>query len=41
LGREPERPSALEGIENLPQTFEVMETDVLKLKAFISANIPD
>jgi len=40
LGREPERPAALEGIENLPQRCEVMDADVAKLKAFISANIP-
>jgi threonine synthase len=39
LGREPERPAALEGIEQLPQRCEVMDADVAKLKAFISANI--
>ncbi|GAB1233317.1 threonine synthase [Ferrigenium sp. UT4] len=39
LGREPERPVALEGIEDLPQRCEVMEADVAKLKAFISANV--
>jgi threonine synthase len=41
LGREPERPAALEGIENLPQRCEVMDADVVKLKAFIAANVPD
>jgi threonine synthase len=40
LGREPERPEALEGIENLPQRSEVMEADVFKLKTFIAANVP-
>lgn len=40
LGRKPERPEALEGIENLPQRCEVMNADVVKLKAFISANVP-
>jgi threonine synthase len=40
LGREPERPVALEGIENLPQRSEVMDADVLKLKAYIAANVP-
>ncbi len=41
LGRAPERPVALEGIENLPQRCEVMDADVVKLKAFIAANVPD
>jgi threonine synthase len=41
LGREPERPVALEGIEKLPQRCEVMDADVVKLKAFIAANVPD
>ncbi|MGA8864619.1 MAG: threonine synthase, partial [Gallionella sp.] len=40
LGREPERPTALEGIEKLPQRCELMDADVAKLKAFISANTP-
>ncbi len=40
LGRKPERPGALEGIEDLPQRVVVMDADVEKLKAFISANIP-
>ena len=39
LGREPERPAALEGIEKLPQRCEVMEADVARLKAYISARI--
>ncbi|MFA7399618.1 MAG: threonine synthase [Sideroxydans sp.] len=40
LGRQPERPAALEGIEDLPQRCEVMDADVARLKAFISANVP-
>ncbi|HZW24063.1 MAG TPA: threonine synthase [Gallionella sp.] len=40
LGRQPERPAAMEGIENLPQRCEVMDADVEKLKTFISANVP-
>ena len=38
LGRKPERPAALEGIEDLPQRVEVMDADVMRLKAFVSAN---
>ncbi|MFA6971266.1 MAG: threonine synthase [Gallionella sp.] len=41
LGRQPERPKALAGIENLPQRVEVMDADVATLKAFIAANIPN
>jgi threonine synthase len=40
LGRQPERPAAMEGIEKLPQRCEVMDADVTKLKAYISSNIP-
>ncbi|MDD5056228.1 MAG: threonine synthase [Sideroxydans sp.] len=40
LGCQPQRPAAMEGIENLPQRCEVMEADVVKLKAFIEANVP-
>jgi threonine synthase len=40
LGREPERPAGLAGIEKLPQRVEVMEADVTKLKDYISANAP-
>jgi threonine synthase len=40
LGCEPERPSAMVGIEKLPQRCEVMDADVAKLKAFIAANVP-
>jgi len=38
LGREPERPAGLEGIEKLPQRFEVMDADVAKLKDYIAAH---
>jgi threonine synthase len=40
LGREPERPAAMVGIETLPQRCVVMDADVMKLKAYISANTP-
>ncbi len=40
LGLEPERPAAMEGIENLPQRCEIMDADVAKLKAYIAANVP-
>ncbi len=40
LGREPERPASMAGIEKLPQRVEVMDADVNKLKAYIAANIP-
>jgi threonine synthase len=39
LGREPERPASMVGIEKLPQRFEIMGTDVAQLKAFIAAHI--
>ncbi|MEI7457309.1 MAG: threonine synthase [Nitrosomonadales bacterium] len=41
LGRKPERPESMAGIEELPQKVEVMDADVMQLKAFISANIPN
>ena len=40
LGRQPERPVGLEGIEALPQRCEVIDADVAKLKAYIAANVP-
>ncbi len=40
LGCKPERPATMEGIENLPQRVEVMETDAATLKAYIAANVP-
>lgn len=38
LGYAPERPESLEGIENLPQRFEVMNADVDAVKAYLVAN---
>ena len=37
LGREPERPAAYDGIESLPQRFDVVPADVVTLKAYIAA----
>ncbi|MBO4120325.1 threonine synthase [Cupriavidus gilardii] len=36
LGREPERPAAFDGIEALPQRFEVMPADAGQVKAYIA-----
>jgi threonine synthase len=38
IGREPDRPAAMRGIEKLPKRFEVMPADAAKVKAFIAAN---
>ena len=38
LGHAPDRPATLEGIENLPQRFEVMNADVDAVKSYIVAN---
>jgi threonine synthase len=38
LGCEPDRPKALEGIENLPKRFTVMAPDVARVKAYIEAH---
>lgn len=35
LGHAPERPAALNGIENLPQRFDVMEADATAIKQYI------
>ncbi|HWU34539.1 MAG TPA: threonine synthase [Methylovorus sp.] len=35
LGHKPARPAALQGLEDLPQRFEVMEADVQAIKQFI------
>ncbi len=40
LGRGPERPEALIGIEKLPPRYVEMDTDVAKLKEYIAANVP-
>ena len=39
LGRKPERPATMQGMEDLPQRGEVMDADVAKLKAFIAAHV--
>ena len=36
VGREPDRPTALVGIEDLPKRFEVMRNDAAQVKAFIA-----
>ena len=38
LGRDPERPAALEGIERLPRRFKVMPADAQAVKACIAEN---
>jgi threonine synthase len=38
LDREPERPADLEGIETLPQRFEVMGADAITIKDYIAAH---
>jgi len=38
LGREPERPAALQGIEALPKRFTVLPADVARVKAYIEAH---
>ena len=38
IGREPDRPAAMRGIEQLPKRFEVMAADVAAVKRFIAAH---
>ncbi|MCB5187901.1 threonine synthase [Methylobacillus caricis] len=38
LGEKPERPASLEGLESLPQRFEVMDADIAAIKQFIVAH---
>ena len=38
LGRQPERPAGLEGIENLPRRFKVMRVDAEAIKGYIAQN---
>ena len=38
LGREPQRPGAFEGIEELGQRYSVMPVDVLQLKRYIATH---
>jgi threonine synthase len=39
LGRQPERPAALEGIEKLPRRFEVMPADAERIKRYITEHV--
>ena len=39
LGRKPARPAALDGIENLPQRYELMDADAQAIKRFIADKI--
>jgi threonine synthase len=39
LGRKPMRPAGFEGIESLPQRFEVMDADALAVKQFVADKI--
>ena len=38
IGREPDRPAAMRGIEQLPKRFAVMPADAARVKAFIAAH---
>ena len=38
IGREPDRPAAMRGIEQLPKRFKVMRVDAQAVKAFIAEN---
>ena len=38
VGREPDRPATMRGIEQLPKRFEVMAPDVAAVKRFIAAH---
>ena len=38
IGIEPERPAALQGIEQLPKRFKVMPVDVRAVKDYIAQN---
>jgi threonine synthase len=39
LGREPERPAALQGLEQLPKRFKVISVDADAVKAYIAQNV--
>jgi threonine synthase len=39
LGRKPERPASLQGIENLPQRVAVMDVSVDAVKQFIKDHV--
>ena len=38
IGREPDRPAPMQGIEKLPKRFKVMPADAAVVKAFVAAN---
>jgi threonine synthase len=40
LGRQPDRPAALQGIESLPKRFEVMKADAAAVKGYITRHVP-
>ena len=39
LGRQPQRPAGLQGIENLPQRVQVMDVSVDAVKRFIEQHV--
>ena len=39
IGRDPDRPAAMHGIENLPKRFDVMSPDAAMVKAYITAHV--
>ena len=41
LGRDPERPAAFDGLESLPQRFDVLPADAATVKAFIAEHTGD
>ncbi|WP_338844646.1 threonine synthase [Massilia sp. W12] len=40
LGRDAERPAGFDGLEHLPQRFEVIPADAARLKAWVAARLP-
>jgi len=38
IGREPDRPTAMRGIEQLPKRCEVMDADVAAIQGYIKAH---
>jgi threonine synthase len=41
LGRDPQRPAAFDGLEALPQRFDVLPADAAHVKAFIAQHTTD
>ncbi|WP_116136396.1 threonine synthase [Trinickia diaoshuihuensis] len=41
LGRDPQRPAAFEGLESLPQRFDVLPADAARVKTFIAEHTGD